>query len=104
LNGLTNHLTGIDALLQIPQVLPLLILIYPFSPQEVPQEFFTFQLSALAPTNNTSKFNLVVQFSKTPDLYEAKWVASTATATGWVSKAVAKLLQLLISLRLEILN
>ena len=64
----TDHLTGYDAILHIPQVFPLANTIYPLSPQEVPQEFFTNQFSLVVPTNVTPWFIFVLQFLKTPSL------------------------------------
>jgi hypothetical protein len=55
---------------------------YPFSPQEVPQEFLMCQIAPTFPTKVTPWFNLVAQFEKTPDLYKDQFEASTATDTG----------------------
>jgi len=45
---------GQEAVLQSPQVFPFLSWMNPFSPQEDPQEFLTFQVPLVStPTNNT---------------------------------------------------
>lgn len=53
---------------QIPQVFPGAIRIYPSSPQDVPHEFFSFQLPSTTPTSKTMVFIFVVQSEKTPPL------------------------------------
>jgi len=45
--------TGYEAMLAIPQVFPIANLIYPVSPQLVPQEFLTIQASLVNPTAKT---------------------------------------------------
>ena len=64
-----SHLRGYEPILQIAQVFPAAKVIYPLSPQVVPQEFFTYQFPPFTPTKVTAWLMLVLQLLKTPDLY-----------------------------------
>ena len=99
-----NHLFGYEAALQTPQVFPLASLICPFSPQVAPHEFLITQYWSVTPTNVTPWFNWVLHPLKTPPLYDDQAEASTATEMGLPVRAVAKVLQSLISVNPEILN
>ena len=68
--------------MQTPHVLPVLSLIYPLSPQDVPQEFLIFHYESFAPTNKISWLRLVAQLLKTPEAYLLQLVASTETPIG----------------------
>lgn len=100
----SNHLFGYEAALQIPQVFPLASLMNPDSPHPLPHEFLIFQYWSVTPTKRTPWLSLVAQLLKTPDLYGDQLVASTATEIGLPVMAVAKVLQLLTSVKPEILN
>ena len=91
-------------MLQIPHVFPSLTQIYPDSPQLVPHEFLTCQPLALTPTRVTPWLSLVEQLLKVPDLYDDQLEASTATETGHLVRALAKSLQLVISVYPDTLN
>lgn len=95
---------GYEAMLQIPQVFPDANLIIPCSPQDVPQEFLTHQFPAFMPTKVTPWFKPVEQLLKTPELYLDQLEASTATETGHWLIALARSVQLLISVNPEILK
>lgn len=95
---------GYEAMLQTPQVFPLASLMYPFSPQVVPHEFLMVQLLSETPVKVTPWLSLVAQLLKTPELYLDQLVASTATETTLLTMALAKSLQLVISVNPEILN
>ena len=99
-----NHLLGYEATLQSPQVFPLASLMCPCSPHEVPQEFLTVHDSLVIPTKRTPWLSLVAQLLKTPLEYFDQLVASTAIEMGLPARAVAKVLQSLISVNPEILN
>ena len=99
-----NHLLGYEAMLQTPQVFPLASLMKPFSPQEVPHEFLIHQYWSVIPTRVTPWLSLVAQLLNTPVLYLDQLVASTATETTLVTKALAKSLQLVTSVYPEILK
>jgi len=99
-----NHLFGYEATLQTPQVFPLASLMCPFSPQVVPHEFLMVQNWSVTPTKVTPWFNWVLHPLKTPLLYDDQLEASTATEIGLPVRAVAKVLQSLISVNPEILN
>lgn len=71
-------------------MLPLLILIYPLSPQLGPQEFFIFQKSFRIPTKRTPWFKVFPQVFKIPYLYDAQFEASTATETGFCNNIFVK--------------
>ena len=63
-----NHTTsGYEAILAIPHVFPVFILMYPFSPQPVPHEFFTIQNVLENPTAKTPWSKEVLQLLKIPD-------------------------------------
>lgn len=51
----------------IPQVSPILILMYPYSPHLTPQEFFNFHAASVNPTKKISWFTSFPQFYNTPD-------------------------------------
>jgi len=74
-------------------VFPPFNLIYPDSPQEVPQEFLMCHNPPILATKVTPWFNLVAQFENTPDLYKDQFEASTATDTGYLFKKSAYELQ-----------
>lgn len=63
-----NHTSVANGLSQTEQVLPRFSLMYPLSPHCAPQEFFTSQYSAVAPTTSTPWFTSFPQSLKTPDL------------------------------------
>ena len=69
-------------MLQMAHVFPDARVIYPSSPQVVPQEFLMIQLPPFMPTKVTPWLMLVLQLLNTPDLYDDQFVASTDTATG----------------------
>jgi len=71
---------------QTPQVFPSFNLMYPDSPQLVPQEFLMCQMAPVLATKVTPWFNLAAQLEKTPDLYKDQLEASTATETGYFYK------------------
>ncbi len=99
-----NHLFGYEAMLQTPQVFPLASLTKPFSPQVVPHEFLILQYWSVTPTKVTPWLSLVAQLLKTPLLYLDQLVASTATETTLAEMAVARSLQLVISVYPDILK
>jgi hypothetical protein len=74
---------------QTPQVFPPFNLMYPLSPQLVPQEFLMCHKPPRLATKVTPWFNLVAQFEKIPDLYNDQFEASTATDTGYFYKKSA---------------
>ena len=53
---------------QTPQVLPRATLMYPYSPQDRPQEFLIFQKVVVWATNRTSWVTELPQLLKIPDL------------------------------------
>jgi hypothetical protein len=89
--------------LQIPQVFPLAILMYPCYPHDADQEFLTIQYWSVTPTNKTPWSRLVLQLLKTPLLYDDQLLASTATEIGLPTTALANVLQSLMSTNPEIL-
>ena len=60
---------------------------YPYSPQEVAQEFLTIQLYELYPTRVTAWLMLVPHLLKTPLEYNPQLLASTQTETGYLETA-----------------
>lgn len=91
-------------MLQTPQVFPLASLMNPLSPQVVPHEFLILQYSSVIPTKRTPWLSLVAQLLKTPFLYPDQLVASTATEMGLAETPLARSLQLLMSVKPEILK
>jgi hypothetical protein len=85
-------------------VFPLVSLMNPLYPHEVPQEFLTHQYWSETPTKRTPWLREVLQLLKTPDLYGDQLLASTATETGLPVMALAKSLQVLTSVKPEILK
>lgn len=91
-------------MLHIPQVFPATNLMYPFSPQFVPQSFLRTQFPFLIPTSKAAKLRLDEQIFKTPEVYCCHFIASTATLIGPFCRALAKLEQSEISVYPLILN
>jgi len=86
-----NHQScGYDGYKQTAQVLPLASLMYPLSPQVAAQEFLIFQYPSVAPTKSTPWLTAVPQLAKTPLLYAPQLLASTATDTGVLERAVRR--------------
>jgi hypothetical protein len=61
-----DHFRGAAADRQMPQVLPRASLIYPFSPQAIPHEFFALQKSVSIAVSSTMWLSPVAQLLKIP--------------------------------------
>lgn len=66
----------------IPQVSPIYILKYPFSPHEGPKGVFISQYFSLYPVTNISKFLFIPQLLHIPPLYNLKLLPSIAEPIG----------------------